>query len=459
MLRIARRLFLTLLAALAVTLPLGSAPAPAAAQAHTGYLTESVGFVNDGEHLSGTVLVPASPGPHPAVVIIAGAGPRTRDEYLAEAKAFATAGIVTLIYDKRRDGYSMLERSYEQLADDAAAGLRALTGRDDVDPARAGVWGHSEGGWVAPLAAARHPEIRFVVMTGASGFTPAESQAWSNCEYLGHTGFAARFCTALGENVVRIAVATGLFPEAMHDPVPLLRRLEVPALVLLAEHDRSTPAGASARVFESELAADSRACTVPDVDHEFRDSADGFASGDLAEEPLRFTAQWMTDHARASSCPWEAPAAAADVVPTLAPQSAPLLPIGLLLAALSGFAAYPLTALIRRFRGVRGRPPLAVPLRVATASGALGAMGAVLVAGWVLATGAEGSLGPVVAERPLAWLLLQLAVVTALAAAAVAVAGWVRRPLHGWGAVRAAIVIACTGLLAIAAVPWGLLTL
>jgi hypothetical protein len=45
---------------------------------------------------------------------LSGAGPVTREELQAEAEAYARHGIVSLIYDKRTTGYSMLHRDYSQ---------------------------------------------------------------------------------------------------------------------------------------------------------------------------------------------------------------------------------------------------------------------------------------------------------------------------------------------------------
>ena len=236
------------LAAATVIVALGiAAPSNAIAaedSSDSSYTTEDLSFENAGLTLNGTVLVPSMPGAtststtttpsvetrHPAVVIVAGSGARVRSDYLAEARAFAAAGVVTLIYDKRTVGYSLTERSYEQLGDDAIAGLRLLRARPDVDPARVGLWGHSEGGWVVPLAAASHPEVGFVILTGASARPPAEVQTWSTCRYLVNSGFPERFCAPVGGNLTRLMVAGGLFPEAAFDPLPALAQLRVPTL-------------------------------------------------------------------------------------------------------------------------------------------------------------------------------------------------------------------------------------
>uniref|UniRef100_A0AAU2K2S8 Uncharacterized protein n=1 Tax=Streptomyces sp. NBC_00049 TaxID=2903617 RepID=A0AAU2K2S8_9ACTN len=65
-----------------------------------------------------------------------------------------------------------------KIVEDALAGVRLLGERADVDPAEAGLWGFREGGWVAPPAAARSPEVSYVVLVGAYGVSPARQQTW-----------------------------------------------------------------------------------------------------------------------------------------------------------------------------------------------------------------------------------------------------------------------------------------
>lgn len=150
---------------LAIGLVFGLSSGPANA-APNGFSEEGVRFQSAGVTLEGTVLVPdeASPGRKPAMALVHGAGPHTREDYRAEAEAFAQGGIVTLIYDKRTKGYSEFERSYELLAGDALAAVRALHARPDVNPDAVGLWGLSEGGWVVPIAASRSDEVGFVVL-------------------------------------------------------------------------------------------------------------------------------------------------------------------------------------------------------------------------------------------------------------------------------------------------------
>ena len=342
------------------------------------YTTEDVSFSNDGLTLHGTVLVPTDgDAVHPAVVLVAGSGARSRDDYLAEARALAISGVVALVYDKRTVGYSLTERSYALLGDDAIAGLRILQARGDVDRARAGLWGHSEGGWVVPLAAGTHGGIGFVVVAGASAIAPAEVQAWSTCRYLEHAGFPEKLCEPVGVNLTRVMVAAGMFPEAGYDPMPAIEGLRVPTLVLFAEHDQSIAPVSSAALFGRELGDDdlvSQICVVPGADHEFRASSDGFtATPAFAQGYLELAGEWITAHRDSPfDCPSAEPAQQSGDPEPLQPLAwyeappAHALAIGWMLAAL---LSYPISGLIRRMRGIRGRPVAATPARLVSAAG------------------------------------------------------------------------------------------
>lgn len=63
-------------------------------------------FRNGDVSLSGSLVLPDGPGPHPAVVIVHGSGPLTRRGPRYMAHLFAHRGIPALAYDKRGTGRS-----------------------------------------------------------------------------------------------------------------------------------------------------------------------------------------------------------------------------------------------------------------------------------------------------------------------------------------------------------------
>ena len=142
------------------------------------YRSEEVSFENGDIHLAGTLTVPEGTGPFPGVVLITGSGPQDRDEVVAGFPIFRVLsdhltrqGIAVLRYDDRGVGGSSGSVSTSTSADfagDALAGLARLAEHPDVDPARVGLVGHSEGGIVAPIAASRSEAVRFAVLLAGS---------------------------------------------------------------------------------------------------------------------------------------------------------------------------------------------------------------------------------------------------------------------------------------------------
>ena len=140
---------------------------------------EDVIFHNGDVTLAGALISPAGRGPHPALVFTHGSGPATRQSYFGLGFLLASQGIAALMYDKRGSGDStgnLTRFTYTDLADDAVAGARFLQSRREIDPARIGFWGISEGAWTAPLAASRLPGTAFVIAASGGGLSPAEGE-------------------------------------------------------------------------------------------------------------------------------------------------------------------------------------------------------------------------------------------------------------------------------------------
>jgi pimeloyl-ACP methyl ester carboxylesterase len=129
--------------------------------------------------LAGTFMRPQGPGPHPAVVMIHGAAGGLRDSYRLYAEHFVRGGVAALVYDKRGYGGSTGSSSrltFADKADDAEAWFDHLRARDDVRSDRVGIWGYSNGSWVAPILTARRPEVAFLAVVGAAGTTGLETE-------------------------------------------------------------------------------------------------------------------------------------------------------------------------------------------------------------------------------------------------------------------------------------------
>jgi pimeloyl-ACP methyl ester carboxylesterase len=139
--------------------------------AETGFQEQSIEFRNGDVKLAGSLLLPESDVPVPAVVFVHGAGPQTRESYREVGEHFASQGIAALIYDKRGTGQSggVYESyaPYENLVNDALAGVGFLKQRSEIAPSQIGMWGLSQGAYISAAAASRSADIHFVVVVGA----------------------------------------------------------------------------------------------------------------------------------------------------------------------------------------------------------------------------------------------------------------------------------------------------
>jgi hypothetical protein len=116
--------------------------------------------------IAGTLVLPAGPGPHPALVLVSGSGPETRRIPRQVGDLLAHDGIAVLVTDKRGTGGSTGNwnaLSHADWATDVEAQLDFLRAQPEIDPGRIGLWGNSEGGYVVPVVAARRPDVRFLV--------------------------------------------------------------------------------------------------------------------------------------------------------------------------------------------------------------------------------------------------------------------------------------------------------
>ena len=147
---------------------------------------EQINIPSNGFSLAGTLSKPAQASATrlPAVVLVGGSGPTDRDSLVFGipilgqiAGLLADAGHIVVRYDKRGIGQSggrAEAASLADYADDVRAVVTLLSNRKDVDPKRIAVIGHSEGGLVALMAAAKDKKIAAVGLIATPGITGAD---------------------------------------------------------------------------------------------------------------------------------------------------------------------------------------------------------------------------------------------------------------------------------------------
>ena len=132
--------------------------------------------------------------PAPALVAVHGALAATREYPLLEHlhATLPPIGFAAVTFDRRGEGASSGEPSagrFGLLAGDAVAVVEAVAALDDVDARRIGLWGISQGGWVAPLAATRSDRVAFLVLVASIGVSPAAQMRLAVPEQLRRAGY------------------------------------------------------------------------------------------------------------------------------------------------------------------------------------------------------------------------------------------------------------------------------
>jgi dienelactone hydrolase len=156
------------------------------------------------------------------IVFVHGAGTgRFVQAFTDIADALASAGVVTLVPDKRLDTYSTRDRDYVAMAADYQRSVDLLRAVDGVYPERVGVYGESEGTWIAPVM-----------------------QAVDN--YLRNTGGPEQVFRAI-PRAVGMQVPGGGFDYVDFDVRPWLERQTAPVFAAYGAADPSMPIEQGAR--------------------------------------------------------------------------------------------------------------------------------------------------------------------------------------------------------------------
>ncbi|GAA1867480.1 alpha/beta hydrolase [Pseudonocardia ailaonensis] len=289
------------------------------------YRSEDVTFPGAGVTLAGTVTAPNGPGPFPGVVMITGSGAQDRDETLAGHKPFllladtlTRAGFAVLRTDDRGVGGSggdLTSASYDALAGDALAEIAFLKSRPDVDKNEVGLFGHSEGGYIAPLAAQKSPaEVAFAVLMagpsvpgpdvlieqnrlilGQAGATPPQIDGKiadldaiiarvRAGDLAGASQLATDQATEAGATADQAKAAgaqiAGLQYFLTYDPAPALRSLTIPVFAFFGGKDLQVPAAQNEGPMTELLAGDPKATvrTFPGLNHLMQPASTGAPS-------------------------------------------------------------------------------------------------------------------------------------------------------------------------------------
>jgi len=328
------------------------------------YDEEEVSYRNEKDNikLAGTLTLPRGGGSHPAVILITGSGAQDRNETIAGHRPFLVLadhltrnGIAVLRVDDRGVGGSepgSPTATSENYAGDALAGVQFLKTRKEINPKKIGLIGHSEGGMIAPIAAARSTDVAFIVLLAGAG-QRGEDIIYSQTELIQKAMGTdpevitqanvlqkrinaivksqedgtrigelvnediTRFVAGLNESQRRAFVPIESTMKAlmpmyqtawfryfiMFDPTPVLKKVTVPVLALNGENDLQVPWKENLDLIAAALkAANNKDVTIksfPKLNHLFQTSQTGALSeyGKIEEtmspEVLSTISEWI----------------------------------------------------------------------------------------------------------------------------------------------------------------------
>jgi uncharacterized protein len=209
-----------------------------------------------------------------------GASDGSKDNFLFRhlAKVLPPRGIAVARFDRRGDDVPL-----DLQVEDAMRVVDELAARPDIDAERVGLWGFSQGAWVAPLAASRSTKIRFLVLLASTGVTPADQMLYGTAKHArmaGHGDVAERIVRVRrtvdefrrGRIPIETAQAAvdeiraevwfplaylppkmseiGVWPDMDFDPAPIFANVRVPTLLFYGEDDEWSPIDASVAAWE-----------------------------------------------------------------------------------------------------------------------------------------------------------------------------------------------------------------
>jgi uncharacterized protein len=294
------------------------------------YREEDVSYSNAPAQirLAATLTIPQGKGPFPAVLLITGSGPQDRDEtimghkpFLVLADCLTRKGIAVLRADDRgvgRSGGTFDGATTADFAADAESGVAWLKTRPEIDPRKIGLIGHSEGGIIAPMVAARNPSVAFIVLLAGSG-VPGDQLLAAQVMALAEAGGASHAVAEKNGQMEREVLAlvkqekdnaalekllreklAGTMPEAAlqaqlksiaapwfryfieYDPAPALRKVRCPVLALGGSKDVQVPAAQNLPAIRQALEAggnkDFEVVEMPGLNHLFQTAKSGSPS-------------------------------------------------------------------------------------------------------------------------------------------------------------------------------------
>ena len=262
-------------------------------------IAEEVSFKSGNETLTGILVKPHSGNNLPAVVFQQGSGNLAFEGYEKEAwgphkfyieDVLLEQGYAVLYCNKRGLGGSTgnwRKNDFYGRADDAYAAVQYLKSLPEINADQIGVSGHSQGGWIAQIVAAKHDDIAFIICL-AGPTVGVKEQIYSHdrfrfaCE--GYEGEKLEKKIQkrkksldksynLGKNSGIVGASNHLYLIFDYDNDEILKSVSCPTLLLFAEFDINVDPKENIDhlnlIFEDQVPSNFQIRTMPKGQHGF----------------------------------------------------------------------------------------------------------------------------------------------------------------------------------------------
>jgi len=287
--------------------------------------------------LVGSLHLPDADAPHPLVVMMQGSGAsdRTSNGYFPPIRdVFLARGLATFAFDKPGCGDSSgdwRDHGLHDRAEQVEAVLSSLRAHPLVNAEAVGVWGQSQGGWLAQILAARMPDLLFAIANSGPSINLPDQDLYG-CEHAmradGHSeadiqralDFVADVHAAATQGLPYDTVEartlkpargqswygnwtieneaewrlTSRFVSEGYEPLEAIRQVRCPFLAVYGGRDVLVPAWQSAKETGQALQEagnpDSTVVVFPEGDHRIQQH------GDFVNGYLDLLADWAVTH-------------------------------------------------------------------------------------------------------------------------------------------------------------------
>jgi len=307
------------------------------------YKQEEVSYKYGEATVTAKLLVPATQGPHPALIDL-GQGYFLGPDNGPDQYFYLRQGLAMMTPIRRTIGGAeadYLKSSFEERAREALAGAEMLKQRKDINPVQIGLFGDSQTAWIAPLAATLSPDVGFLILRVPSALPVTENILYEIESNLRRDNFSQEDITKAlvlrqlihrtiltntgWENLkaeidkaknekwlpyARVgwfsslkippdeATAKGLRDPLTYDPLPILETVIVPVLALNGELDEAVPTKQSVPILEGAFRKagnkDFTVMVLPKAGHNFLETDRPYGAEEFVRKTRYVPGYWDT---------------------------------------------------------------------------------------------------------------------------------------------------------------------